>query len=171
MRIEKTFLLNEISAKVKDSDFLYLVDFSRVTVAEIAALRKSLLQEGAQFHVVQNTLLKKVGEALSLPAFTNWLVGQTAIVFGGSNPSGVAKILLKFAKEKDKLATKGGVLDGQLYDIAAIEALSKLPDLPTLRATLLSLLLTPYRQCLYVMQGVPQALLNVLQAHQKKAGE
>ena len=167
MRIEKTFLLNEISTKVKDSDFLYLVDFSRVTVSEIADLRKSLLQEGAQFHVVQNTLLKKVAEELALPSFTQWLVGQTAIVFGGTNPSGVAKILLKFAKDKDKLATKGGVMSGQLYDVAAIEALSKLPDLPTLRATLLSLLLTPYRQCLYVMQGVPQALLNVLQAYQK----
>jgi len=167
MRIEKTFLLNEISTKVKNSEFLYLVDFSRVTVAEIADLRKSLLQEGAQFHVVQNTLLKKVGEGLTLPSFTEWLVGQTAIVFGGTNPSGVAKILLKFAKDKDKLATKGGVMRGQLYDVAAIEALSKLPDLPTLRATLLSLLLTPYRQCLYVMQGVPQSLLNVLQAYQK----
>lgn len=168
MRIEKTFLLNEISAKVKDSNFLYLVDFSRVTVDEISELRKSLAQEGAQFHVVQNTIIRKVAEALSWPAFTQWLTGQTAIVFGGNNPSGVAKVLIQFAKDKEKLPTKGGLLDGQLYDVAALEALSKLPDLPTLRATLLSLLLTPYRQILYVMQGVPQSLLNVLQAHQEK---
>lgn len=168
MRIEKTFLLNEISAKVKDSSFLYLVDFSRVTVDEISELRKSLAQEGAQFHVVQNTIIRKVAETLSWPAFTQWLTGQTAIVFGGNNPSGVAKVLIQFAKDKEKLPAKGGLLDGQLYDVAALEALSKLPDLPTLRATLLSLLLTPYRQFLYVMQGVPQSLLNVLQAHQDK---
>lgn len=168
MRVEKTFLLREISAKVEESNFLYLVDFSRVTVAEIAELRKNLAKDGAQFHVVQNTLLRKIAENLSWPSFTQWLVGQTGIVFGGSNPSGVAKSLLKFAKDKEKLVTKGGIMDGQLYDVVAVEALSKLPDLPTLRATLLSLLLTPYRQCLYVLQGVPQALLNILQAQQEK---
>ena len=70
MRIEKTFLLNEISAKVQDTTFLYLVDFSRVTVSEIAELRKSLSAEGAQFHVVQNTLIRKVAESLSWPSFT-----------------------------------------------------------------------------------------------------
>lgn len=168
MRIEKTFLLNEISDKVRESSFLYLVDFNRLTVSETAELRKSLAAEGAQFHVVQNTLLRKIGEQLSWPSFTQWLTGQTGVVFGGDNPSGVAKILLKFAKDNEKLPTKGGLMDGQLYDVAALEALSKLPDLPTLRATLLSLLLTPYRQCLYVMQGVPQALLNVLKAYEDK---
>lgn len=168
MRIEKTFLLNEVSAKVKDSTFLYLVDFSRVTVSEIAELRKSLSAEGAQFHVVQNTLIRKIGEALSWPSFTQWLNGQTGVVFGGDNPSGVAKILLQFAKDKEKLATKGGIMDGELCEFDQIKALSTLPDLPTLRATLLSLMLTPYRQVLYVMQGVPQSLLNVLQAQQEK---
>ena len=168
MRIEKTFLLNEISAKVQDTTFLYLVDFSRMTVSEIAELRKSLSAEGAQFHVVQNTLIRKVAESLSWPAFTQWLTGQTAIVFGGNNPTGVAKILLQFAKDKEKLAAKGGVMDGKLCDVTQMEALSKLPDLPTLRATLLSLMLTPYRQFLYVAQGVPQALLNVLKAKESK---
>ena len=168
MRIEKTFLLNEISAKVQDTTFLYLVDFSRVTVSEIAELRKSLSAEGAQFHVVQNTLIRKVAESLSWPAFTQWLTGQTAIIFGGDNPTGVAKIVLQFAKDKEKLAAKGGFVDGKLCDTAQMEALSKLPDLPTLRATLLSLILTPYRQFLYVAQGVPQSLLNVLKAKEDK---
>ena len=164
MRIEKTFLLNEISDSVKSSEYVYLVDFGGVKVDEISELRKGLREHGAQFHVVQNTLLRKVGEGLSWPSFTQWLHGQTGIVFGGDDPTGVAKLLVQFAKDKGKLPAKGGLMDGQLYDTAALEELSKLPDLPTLRATFLSLLLTPYRRCLYVLQGVPQALLNVLQA-------
>ena len=102
MRIEKTFLLNEVSNKVKESNFLYLVDFNRLTVSETAELRKALAAEGAQFHVVQNTLLRKIGEQLEWPSFTQWLTGQTGVVFGGNNPSGVAKILLKFAKDNEK---------------------------------------------------------------------
>lgn len=164
MRIEKTFLLQELSEKVQESNYVYLVDFRQVTVVEIAELRKNLREQGAQFHVIQNTLLKKIAENASWPSLAQWLKGQTGVVFGGENPSGVAKILVQFAKKKEKLPTKGGLLDGQLYDVAALEELSKLPDLPTLRATFLSLLLTPYRRCLYVLQGVPQSFLNVLQA-------
>lgn len=168
MRVEKKFLLQEVTNKVKDSTYLYLVNFNRVTVGETAQLRAVLEKEGACFHVVKNSVLQKVGENLEWPSFTQWLEGQTAVVFGGNNPSGVIKLLLKFSKEKEKLSTKGGLLDGQLYDTTALEALSKLPDLSTLRGTFLSLLLTPYRQCLYVMQGVPQGLLNVLKAYEQK---
>ncbi len=166
MRVEKTFLVQEVSNKVKDSSYLYLVDFDRVSVVETAQLRADLLKENAHFHVVKNTILRKVGETLNWPSLSQWLAGQTAIVYGGNNPSGIAKILFNFAKEKEKLQAKGGLLDGQVYDAVALESLSKLPDLPTLRATFLSLLLTPYRQCLYVMQAVPQGLLNVLKAYE-----
>ena len=166
MRIEKTILLQELSGKVQQSNYVYLVDFHQVTVGEIAELRKNLRKQGAQFHVMQNTLLKKIAESASWPSLAQWLKGQTGVVFGGENPSGVAKVLVQFAKEKGKLPAKGGLLDGQLYDVAALEELSKLPDLPTLRATFLSLLLTPYRRCLYVLQGVPQSFLHVLQAKQ-----
>ena len=115
MRIEKTFLLNEISDSVKDSEYVYLVDFGGVKVDEISELRKGLREHGAQFHVVQNTLLRKVGEGLSWPSFTQWLHGQTGIVFGGDNPTGVAKILVQFAKDKGVLDAIAGKITAELY--------------------------------------------------------
>lgn len=168
MRIEKQFLVKEVAQKLSDTEYVYLVDFNRVTVSETAALRAALAKESAHFHVVKNSILRKVGEDFKWPSFAHMLSGQTAVIFGGNNPSGVIKAILAFVKEKDKLAPKGGILDGQLYGLSELEALSKLPDLATLRATFLSLLLTPYRQCLYVMQAVPQGLLNVLKAYEEK---
>ena len=168
MRIEKKCLLSELSDKIKVSAFLYMVDFSHTKADEVADVRKQLAALGAQFHVVKNTLMQKIGAELSWPSFPHLLKGQTGIVFGGDNPTGVAKCLVRFAKEKEKFSPKGGMLDGQLYDVVALESLSELPDLPTLRATLLSLLHAPYRQCLCAMQGVPQSLLNVLQGYCKR---
>lgn len=165
MRPEKTLLLNEITDNVKSSSFLYLVDFNRLTVKETAELRGALSQEGAQFHVIQNTFLKKLGEVLEWPAMdAQWLKGQTGVVFGGENPSGVAKVLVQFAKDREKLATKGGLVDGKLYDVNAIKVLSNLPDLPTLRTMLLSLFVTSQHKFLYVSQGAQRGLLNALKA-------
>lgn len=168
MRIEKTYLVQEVAEKLKTTSYIYLVNFSKLTVSETADLRKNLKADGACFHVVKNSFLRKIGTDLEWPSLDSCLQGQTAIVFGGANPTGVMKSLAAFSKEKEKLASKGGVLDGKFLNVADLVELSKLPDLSTLRATLLSLFLTPAKQSLYVMQAVPQGVLNVLTARENK---
>ena len=167
MRIEKTYLVQEIAEKLKTTSYIYLVNFSTLTVLETADLRRRLKADEAHFHVVKNSFLRKIGSDFEWPSFDGCLQGQTAVVFGGNNPSGVMKSLVAFSKEKEKLASKGGILDGKFLNVADLLELSKLPDLPTLRATLLSLFLTPAKQSLRVMQAVPEGVLNVLTARGK----
>ncbi|HQU08685.1 MAG: 50S ribosomal protein L10, partial [Verrucomicrobia bacterium 21-51-4] len=76
----------------------------------------------------------------------------------------VAKVLVKFAKDKEKLPLKAGVMDNKVLSSEDIVSLSKLPSLEVLRAQLLGLLNTPAQQLLRVFQAVPQGVLNVLQA-------
>ena len=168
MRIEKTYLVQEVAEKLKTTPYIYLVNFSKLTVSETAELRRILKTDGACFHVVKNAFLRKIGTDLEWPSLDACLQGQTAIVFGGSNPSGVIKNLLAFSKEKEKLTNKGGIVDGKFLTVANLTELSKLPDLPTLRAMLLSLFLTPAKQSLYVMQAVPQGVVNILKAYENK---
>jgi len=68
------------------------------------------------------------------------LVGQTAVVVGGKNPSGVAKVLKKFIEEKQKLEVKVGVLDKKVFSAADLSKLADLPSLDALRAQFLGLL-------------------------------
>lgn len=171
MRVEKKYLVDEVKEKVSSSSYVYLTDFNSLTFAETAELRNELEKENAQFHVVKNTLFKHIAESLNWAGLADILTGQNAIVFGGKNPSGVAKILTKFAKSKSKLPLKGGALDCKILNVAEVVELSNLPDLDTLRATLLSMFLTPAKQFLYVSNAVPKGVLNVLKAYEKKKSE
>lgn len=169
MRSEKQYLINEALSHLEKSNYVFLVNFERTTVSDAADLRKQLNKVGGEFHVVKNSTLKLAAKERSLPALDAVLEGHTAIIVGGDSPSEVAKILVKFHKEKEeKCPIKVGVLDEKLLSKEEVIELSKLPGLEVLRGQLLGLLNTPATQMARILQAVPEGLLNVLQAKSKQ---
>ncbi len=157
MRAEKKYLIDEVSGHLKKSDYVILTNFTKMTVAETAELRKRLAPESAEFHVVKNSSLRVAAKAFGLPEMEQSLSGQTAVVVGGKNPAGVAKALKKFIEEKQKLEVKVGVLDKKLMTAADLAKLADLPSFEALRSMLLGL---------FTMQGA--AFVRVLDAKIKK---
>jgi large subunit ribosomal protein L10 len=140
MRAEKQYLIDEVSGHLKKSDYVILANFTKLTVSETAELRKRLAPEKAEFHVVKNSSFRVAAKALGLPDLEQSLAGQTAIVVGGKNTPGIAKVLKKFFEEKQKLEVKVGVVDKKLMTAAELAKLADLPSLDVLRAQLLGLL-------------------------------
>ncbi len=139
MRAEKQYLIDEVSGHLKKSDYVILANFTKLTVAETAELRKRLAPEKAEFHVVKNSSFRVAAKALGLPDLEKSLTGQTAIVVGGKNSPGVAKVLKKFMEEKQKLEVKVGVIDKKVMTAADLAKLAELPSLEALRSQLLGL--------------------------------
>ncbi len=164
MQTEKKILVEEVGAYLDKSDYVFLADFKRVTVADTEELRQVLSKLGAEFHVVKNRILKLAAGERELELSEENLKGPTAIVVGGENPPGVAKALEKFFKDKKKLLIKGGVLEKSNLSITDVSALAKLPPAEVLKAQLLGLFNQPGTQMVRVIQAVPEGLLNVLQA-------
>lgn len=158
MRAEKKFLIDEVTGHLKKSDYVILTNFTKLTVADTAELRKRLAPESAEFHVVKNSSFRVAAKAFGLPDVEEKaLVGQTAVVVGGKNPAGVAKVLKKFVEEKQKLEVKVGVLDKKVMSAAELSKLADLPSFDALRSMFLGLL---------TMQGA--AFVRVLNEKVKK---
>jgi large subunit ribosomal protein L10 len=140
MRAEKQYLIAEVETHLKKSDYVILTNFAKVTVADVADLRGKLAAENAEFHVVKNSSLRVAAKALGLPEFESSLTGPTAVIVGGKNSAGVAKILKKFFDEKQKLEIKVGVLEKKLITAADLAKIADLPPFDALRAQFLGLL-------------------------------
>jgi large subunit ribosomal protein L10 len=171
MRAEKQYLIAEVESHLKKSDYVILANFTGVTVADTADLRKKLAGESAEFHVVKNSSLRVAARTLGLPDLETSLSGPTAVVVGGSNSPGVAKILKQFLKDKKKLEVKSAVLANKLLTAADVDALADLPSLEALRAQLLGLLNQPAGMFVRVLNAVPSGVVNVLQAKVRAAEE
>jgi len=164
MRPEKKYLVEEVSAHLDKSDYVYLANYERITVDETAELRASLAEHDAEFHVVKNTIFGIAAGEKEYPDVSDHLSGPTAIIVGGNNPSGVAKVLGKFFKDKEKVDLKVGIFNDKTLSKEQIEALAKLPGLESLRAQLLGLVMQPGTSLVRVLNAVPQNVVNVLQA-------
>jgi len=145
MRIEKIAILDEVVARVKDSDYCFIINYGGVDVAKMAKLRADLRKCDSRLMVVKNTFLAKVAKEKGWDESVNaYFSGPTAVVTGHGEPTAVAKVIMEFVKGSgDRASVKGADYDNKIVDAAMVEALSKIPGKNELRATLLMLLKEP----------------------------
>ena len=96
------------------------------------------------------------------------LVGPTAVAFGYNDPVSPAKIISEFIDKSKKTEIKFGILEGKVMDAKGVEALASLPDMDTLRAMLLGVLLAPIQGLATVLNAVPTKLVYALKAISEK---
>ena len=145
MRIEKVAILNEVTERVKASDYCFILNYGGVSVDKLAALSTALRAHDSRLLIVKNTYLAKVAKEKGWSDDVQaMLSGPTAIVTGKGEVTAVAKDVMDFVGASDGRATvKGADYDGKIVDAAMVEALSKVPGKDQLRATLLMLLKEP----------------------------
>src|SRR5687767_9293519 len=140
-RSEKERLVAELTERLKASETMIVADYRGLTVTEIDELRTKLIEHGARFSVVKNSLTKRAAESAGVDALLALLEGPTAIAFleADGDPVAVAKALDDAAKT-EVLIIKGGLLDGAEIAADDVKRLAKLPPADTLRAQLIGAL-------------------------------
>ena len=140
-RSEKERLVAELTERLKATETMIVADYRGLTVTEIDELRTKLLEHGARFSVVKNTLTRRAAESAGIDSLLALLDGPTAIAFleTEGDPVAVAKALDDAAKA-EVLVIKGGLLDGAEIAADDVKRLAKLPPADTLRAQLVGAL-------------------------------
>ena len=115
-----------------------VADYRGLTMPEIDELRSKLLEAGARFTVVKNTLTRLAAEAAGKQEVLELIDGPTAIAFLDSegDPAAVAKVLNDTARTNDVLVIRGGLLEGTVVGDVEIKRLATLPSAEVLRAQL-----------------------------------
>ncbi len=167
---QKEQILQETQAKIADVRGLYLADFSGLTVESMTALRRKCREQGVQFKVVKNTLLRRAFNDRGITELDAYLVGNTGLVFSPTSEMAPAKILSDFAKENDKLKVKAAVVDGRLFDSKSVAVLATLPSREVLLSQVLSTFIAPMTQFLAAVNAALATPANMADAlHREKS--
>jgi large subunit ribosomal protein L10 len=163
---DKERLVSELTERLKSSQTLIVADYRGLTNAEIDALRGQLLEQGARFSVVKNTLTRRAAEAAGVDTLLAMIEGPTAIAFleSGGDPAAVAKALADTAKTTRVLAIKGGLLEGRPVSAEEVEALAKLPPADVVRAQLLGAITAPLTTIVALFNAPLQDLVGLIDA-------
>jgi large subunit ribosomal protein L10 len=143
-----------------------VADYRGLTMPQIDALRTRLLESGARFSVVKNTLTRRAAEAAGADALLALLEGPSAVAFleADGDMVAAAKALADSARETKVLAIKGGVLQGRTMSAEEVEALATLPPTDVLRGQVLGAIIAPLSTFAALMAAPLQNLHGLIDA-------
>lgn len=176
---DKERVVADLTERLKNTETLLVADYRGLTMPQIDELRTKLLEHGARFAVVKNTLTRRAAEAAGSDALLALLEGPTAIAFLESegDPVAVAKALVDAARDTRVLELRGGLLEGRPVEPGEIESLAKLPPVDVLRGQVLGAVTAPltgivalFTAPLQDLYGLIDARIEQLQAEGDTAG-
>ncbi len=131
--------------KVGKAKSFVLVDYRGLNVAEDTAMRNDLRKANVEYKVIKNRLVLRALNEAGYTGFDKVLEGPTAMAISYDDAVAPAKIIADNVKKTNKIAIKGGVVEGQTMDVAGINKVAAIPAKPVLIAQLLGMLQTPIR--------------------------
>src|SRR4051812_36625696 len=139
---------------------------------QIDDLRSKLLESGARFSVVKNTLTRRAAEAAGNEALLALLEGPSAIAFIETDGDMVAaaKALADSARETRVLAIRGGVMSGRTMSAEEVESLATLPPIDVLRGQVLGAIIGPLSALVGLVNAPLQNLYGLLDARIEQLG-
>ena len=163
---DKERVVAEMTERLRTTETLLVADYRGLTMPQIDELRSKLIEHGARFAVVKNTLTRRAAEAAGSDTLLALLEGPTAIAFleSGGDPVAVAKALVDAARETRVLEVRGGMLEGRPIEAAEIESLAKLPPLDVLRGQVLATVIAPLTGILALFTASLQDLYGLIDA-------
>jgi large subunit ribosomal protein L10 len=173
LRSEKERVVEQLAERLRSAETLMVADYRGLTMPEIDELRSRLLEAGARFTVVKNTLTKLAAEQAGTTDVLQLIEGPTAIAFleADGDPVAVAKVLNETARAHDVLVIRGGVLEGAVVGDEEIKRLATLPPADVLRAQLAGAFFAPLTTVVGLFAAPLRELVGVIDARIRQLEE
>jgi len=173
LKSDKERLVAELADRLKNTQTLIVADYRGLSVTDIDKLRGELLEHGARFQVVKNTLTRRAAEEAGADALLALLEGPAAIAFleTDGDPIAVAKALSNAARDTKVLTIRGGILEGATIGEAEVKNLATLPPADVLRAQVVGAVSGPLLMIVGLFTAPLRDLVNVIDARIKQLEE
>jgi large subunit ribosomal protein L10 len=171
-REHKEQVVDELTQRLKAAETLLVADYRGLTMPQIDELRTRLLESGARFTVVKNTLTRRAAEAAGADALLTLLDGPSAIAFleADGDMVAAAKALADSARETNVLEIRGGIMQGRAMTAEEVETLAKLPPADVLRGQVLGAIVAPLTTLAGLLNAPLQNLVGLIDARIEQLG-
>jgi large subunit ribosomal protein L10 len=169
LRRNKEQVVGELVERLRSSETLIVADYRGLSMTEIDDVRTKLLEHGARFSVVKNTLTRRAAEEAGVKELVELLEGPTAIAFvQEGDMAAVAKTLSDTARQTKILAIKGGILQGKTMTAEQVRELASLPPVEILKARTLGVIVAPLHAFVGLVGAPLRDLVGVTDARRRQ---
>jgi large subunit ribosomal protein L10 len=168
----KNLIERDLGKRLEGVDAVAVLNPRGIDAVKNNQIRRKLRENGARMLVVKNTLVRRaVGEG-RLKGFDKLLDGPSALVFGDTSISAIARLLLEEKKANDKIELRGVFFDGDVFlGDKGVEDVSKLPTREEAIANVVGLALAPARKLAAIFKGQGGRIASILKTIEDRAKE
>lgn len=170
-RHEKEEIVEELKEKLSKIEGAALADYRGLNVEQMGKLRDKLREEGVEFKVVKNNLVKIAADEVQIEGLEEYLVGPVGIAFGYDDPVIPAKLLKNYAKEQGSLELKAGILQDSVIGEERVKELAELPGREQLLAQVVGVMQAPISNFVNVCQASIRDFVCLIEEVRKKKEE
>ena len=154
---EKQAIVAALVEDLKAANSGVLVDYKGITVAEDTALRHELRENGVEYAVVKNTLLRRALDDVDLGELDEVLNGTTSMAISKEDPIAPMRIVNKYAKQMgNRFNIKAGFMEGKVLPLDDVYALAELPSKEALLGQVLGMMLAPITSLAIVIKAIAE---------------
>ena len=121
---EKQVIIDEIKEKLDGAQSAVVIDYMGITVAQADAMRKKLREANVDYTVYKNTLVKRAIAGTEFEGLAEVLDGPSALAISKEDATAPARVLNEVIKDYKKMEFKAGVVEGNFFDKAGIQAIA-----------------------------------------------
>ena len=149
----KDMVIADIQSRIGDVKDFIVVDCSKVDAITANRWRLALRKQQMSALTVKNSVANNALTRKGIDGLTGVLNGPSTLVWGGDDIVALSRSVAKWAKEIKNFEIKGGTVEGESLDAAAVDALSKSAGRLETIGEIAGLMLAPGRQLAGCLQG------------------
>ncbi len=165
---QKEVMVDQYREWVDKSKAIFVLSYSKMRMPTVNDARAKLREVDGRLHVVKNRLFTRVLEENGYHYDPKFWEGNNVVIFAFEDAPSVAKALTDVLKGNESFAVRGGYLDKASLTVKQVAALSDLPTLPVMRATLLGTILAPASKLVRTLAEPARGLAAVIKANSEK---
>ncbi len=175
-KAEKGAIIEELTVKFNENPYFYIVDAGGMSVAQVNALRRMCHEQGIEYRVVKNTLIKKALENVQgdyTPFEGTVLKGFSGVLFSSESGKAPAKLIKDFHKKSGKKmpVLKGASVDASLFiGPENLDTLLTLKSKQELIGEIIGLLQSPAKNVISALQSGGNKLAGIIKTLSEKEG-
>jgi len=167
-RARKEEEIVDLKNRMEAAEIIVLTQNTGLDATSITDLRLEMRKNEVGFKVVKNTLAKIAAKGTSGEKITDMFAGPVGMATS-QDPVAAAKVACNFAKANDKLKILGGIFGDKILDAAGVDALSKMPGLDELRATIAAMIMAPANKIAGTVNAPGAKVAGAVKAVSEKA--
>ena len=163
---KKQIYIEDMKTQFDNSQAVIVAHYQGLTVNQLDEVRAQMREHGIIFKITKNRITKLALEKTRCKDLSELFTGPTAVALSDDAITS-AKILTKFSKENENLKILGGIMGGDILDVAGVQNVATLPTLDEARAKIVGILRSPAQKLASILLA-PASKIAILALEKSK---